>query len=151
MVGRAKQSQRVGGSARQGRRRQRKQSKASLRRTRQGTEGKARPRDSECLSLGRQGHSASVAGADVKVPWGGIVQQDISLLAPVRVGAMAGRIQYRRWISRWMCCILEEGMPFLWRWACSCSLWQGKQVCMCTSGAPRDFKGFSQQAELSLG
>lgn len=115
MVGRAKQSQQVVGSARQGRRRQRKQSKGSLRRTRRGTEGKAWPRDSECLSLGRQGHSASVSGADVKVPWGGIVQQVISLLAPVRVGAIVGRIQYWRWISPWMCHILEEGMLFLWR------------------------------------
>lgn len=47
-----------------------------------GTEGKARPSDLECFSSGSKGHGASVGGADVKVPWGGIVHQNISLLAP---------------------------------------------------------------------
>lgn len=84
MVGRAKQSKEVVGRAKQRRRRQGKQSKGRLGKTRHDTEGKARASDLEfvSLSLENKGHSASVSGADIKVPSGGIVQQDISVLSP---------------------------------------------------------------------
>lgn len=66
MTGKTKQRKEVVGRARQGRHRQGKQSKGGLGKIRNATEGKARPCDLVCLSLGSKRYRATVFGEDVK-------------------------------------------------------------------------------------